>query len=635
MTRPTVIDFETQAISARPAYPPAPVGVAIDEPGQRPVYLAVGHPTDNNATWEELRSRLQTIWRGGAQILMHNAKFDLDVAETHLGLPMLSWHRIEDTLLLAFLAEPHAATLALKPLAERLANIQPVARDALQTWVLANVPDARRSPRTWGAYIALAPGSLVGRYAIADVTMTRRLYAVLRLRALDSTRMREAYDRERRLLPCLLRMERGGIPLATQRLTRDLESWAQSLEAINAWIRHRLRAPNLDIDKPQDLADALENAGLVTEWAMTPVSRNHPAGQRSVAGPALAESLHDAAMLGVLRYRALLNNGARTFASPWLATARTVEKRDHIYTSWNQTRRTSADGSSLGARTGRLSSTPNLQNVPCAPPIISWTPNTKVEGYLALPSALHNKVTALPNLRNYIIAPPGYRMNDRDYSQQELRLLGHFEGATLREAYANDPRLDVHKLAQTLINKRLSMDLPRRIVKNLAFGLIYGMGAARLAVELGCPVAEAQVLQSAYLEILPGVLQLTRELKNRAIHDEPITTWGGRRYHVEPSRIINGRLRTFAYKLLNVLIQGSAADVIKEAIVRYCETCHEDARMILTVHDELVTLAPTALARQDMDTLRTAMESIECTVPLLTTGSASGTSWARLKAVKN
>ena len=633
MVRPTVIDFETHAIGKRPAYPPIPVGVAIDEPGQRPVYLAVGHPTGNNATKGEMIKRLQSIWRSGAQVLGHHMKFDLDVAETHLGSTMLPWHRIEDTLLLAFLHNPHAATLALKPLAEELVGIKPTARNALQTWILENVPEARSAPKTWGAYIALAPGDLVGKYAIADVTMTRRLYAVLRPLVLCDATVRVAYDRERRLIGPLLRMERRGVPLATKRLVKDMAGFKQSLDAASAWLRQRLGKPDVDLDAANDLADALESAGLITEWRMTAPSRTHPGGQRSVSGSALAESLNDAQVLGVLRYRARLTNSVRTFLTPWLAMAADSPGNDRIYTSWNQVRRTSFSGAPIGARTGRLSSTPNLQNVPVMPPLLSFE-KKETPGSLVLPGVLMSKVLELPAPRDYLEAPRGYRMNDRDYSQQELRLLGHFEAGSLAQAYMENPRLDVHERIRQQISEYLGTNITRHDAKTITFGIIYGMGVGALAIALGCSVSDSRVLQKAFMSSMPGIAALTQELNRRAAHNEYITTWGGRHYFVEPPKVVGGRLRTFAYKMLNKLIQGSAADVTKEAIIRYHDTCHEDASMIFTVHDESVTLAPTALARQDMNTLREAMESIECSIPMLTTGSTGAKSWARLKAVK-
>ena len=117
MARPVfAVDFETEAIADRPAYPPRPVGVAIAGPG-RPAarYFAWGHPSGNNATLGDVRSKLAELWRApDAELVFQNGKFDLDVAETHLGLALPDWRRTHDTLFLAFLADPHSASLSLK-----------------------------------------------------------------------------------------------------------------------------------------------------------------------------------------------------------------------------------------------------------------------------------------------------------------------------------------------------------------------------------------------------------------------------------------------------------------------------------------------------------------------------------------
>ena len=135
MKLPTTIDFETQAISPRPHYPPVPVGVAIWEPGRKPEYLAWGHPTENNCTLAQAKTKLKALW--GRELLFHNAKFDLDVAETHLGLPLPPWERVHDTLYLLFLHNPHALSLSLKPASESLLGMPPEEQDAVKAWLLA------------------------------------------------------------------------------------------------------------------------------------------------------------------------------------------------------------------------------------------------------------------------------------------------------------------------------------------------------------------------------------------------------------------------------------------------------------------------------------------------------------------
>jgi hypothetical protein len=118
MINPVVLDFETEGIEARPKYPPVPVGLAIFDPlSEFPDgYHAFGHITGNNTTKEKVHDILTKIYASGRPILFHNAMFDLDVIETHFGLPIPDHHLIHDTLILAFLNDPHVDSLSLKEL---------------------------------------------------------------------------------------------------------------------------------------------------------------------------------------------------------------------------------------------------------------------------------------------------------------------------------------------------------------------------------------------------------------------------------------------------------------------------------------------------------------------------------------
>ena len=113
--QPVTIDFETEAIEPRTDYPPKPVGVAIKYPGQPARYFAFGHTTLNNAKPEEARHELAHAWAYPGGLLFHNAKFDVDVAETHMGMPRLPWTSYHDTMFLLFLENPHAPSFGLWP----------------------------------------------------------------------------------------------------------------------------------------------------------------------------------------------------------------------------------------------------------------------------------------------------------------------------------------------------------------------------------------------------------------------------------------------------------------------------------------------------------------------------------------
>ena len=133
------LDFETLPIGQRPDYPPRPVGLALHLPGMAPFYLAWGHATgQNNCTESDAREWLGKVWQSPYPVLCHNAKFDMAVATEALGLPMLPWQRVHDTMFLAYLADPHSRSLGLKDLAHDLLGQAPDERDTVADWVMTN-----------------------------------------------------------------------------------------------------------------------------------------------------------------------------------------------------------------------------------------------------------------------------------------------------------------------------------------------------------------------------------------------------------------------------------------------------------------------------------------------------------------
>lgn len=614
MSRETwVCDFETQAITDRPRYPPEPVGVALARITRAgtptaATYTAWGHPDKNSPARdiEKTLALLARLWSDDAvDLVFHNAKFDLDVAQTHLQLALPRWDRVHDTLFQVYLDDPRAPSLALKPTATRLLEMPADEQDAVRAWLIDNGV-VRRAASDWGAAISLAPGDVVAPYAVGDVIRTARLHQLLHTR-LRTREMLGAYDRERRLLPMLLENERCGVRVDLSALEADVADYGTAFERINGWICKRLRAPQLDIDSDQDLAEALDRAGVVAAWEMTRT------GRRSTSKKNLR--LTDLPLRDALAYRAQLATCLRTFMVPWLEQARMT--RGWIHTNWNQVR----GDNDKGTRTGRLSSNPSKQN----------TPNE------FKPLKLAVRVPPLPQCRRYIVADdPTHVVLSADYSQQELRALGHFEDGPLLDAYKADPRMDLHDHARTLINRMLNTSLERKPIKNMGFGLIYGMGLAKLAEQMGVDDDMARRIKRAYLTIFPGLRGLIDELTRCARLGQPIRTWGGREYFCEPPRMMKDertgedRLRTFEYKMLNLLIQGSSADCTKEAMVRYHEDRERRGRFMLQVHDQLLVSAPRKTAKREAATLRRTMESVEFDVPMLVDISI-GDDWANLK----
>lgn len=623
------VDFETAGIERRPAYPPVPVSVAISAPGKAPEFLAWGHPLGNNCTKEAAVKRLGGLWKSTAPLIFHNSKFDLDVAEAHLGLALPDWRRCHDTLFLAFLDDPLRRDLTLGGLTVEVLKKSAKFKDgALRDWVFANVEGAKRRPSEWAAHIAKAPATLVQARACGDAQATRDLFIKLSKRVLKRG-MGEAYDRERRLLPCLLDSERRGVTVAHRRLVRDLTLYERFLEEVDAQARRLLKAPELDVASPTQLFKALEAADKLSQILLT------AKGNPSTSKEALEECIDDKRLLTLLKLRGVLATCVGTFMRPWLFQADLTGGR--IHTQWQQVRQPEGGG----ARTGRLSSTPNFQNI-LNPDRIGDLLKLVDKHWLRLGGDLRTaRLPLVPQLRDYIV--PDTKADVllvRDYSQQEMRILAHFDqlpdgrDGQLLAKYKEDPTLDVHNAARDLIQEMLGLKLDRRPVKDTGFGLVYGLGVPGLAKKIGASVQEARDLRNAYLEAMPGIKRLGDEMKRRALAKEPIHTWGGREYYCEEPKVVQGRLRTFEYKLINVLIQGSAGDCTKEATARYWESrdkgADDGARFLMTVHDETVVNAPKRNAAAAMQRLRETMEGIEFDVPMLSDGKI-GQTWAQMK----
>lgn len=619
------IDYETHGIVGNPVVtPPKPVGCAIWVPGSEPKYYSWGHPefaegdprwpkgSKNDTTWDEFHQYLTRIKECGMPVLMHNAAFDVSVQNEYFCNARYSWinegwSKVHDTLYLVFLADPYAPSFSLKPSADRYLGMAPSEQDDLYKWILAHVPEA--TPKTCGAFIALAPSELVGRYAIGDVVRTRKLFDLLHARIVEQG-MEKAYDRERRLLPTLLAATQRGI-----RLDRDLLDWHKGVyEECLATTQERLclrlgAGPEI-FDNDEAMANALERSGAVTEWVLTPKS-----GKRSMSKDNLKIVIPEIKIL--MDYKSNLETCLQTFMRPWLEYSRNDRR---LRPNWNQVRQARNDYSTKGTRTGRLSSdSPNFQNVPT-------TFEDALGNALPVPDGLHQ----LPKLRQYCLPEDGHVWVKRDFSSQEIRILAHFEDGSLCAAYHNNPNLDPHQMARELIRGMVGVEYARPTIKITGFSIIYGTGGPGLSGQLGCPVQEAYEIKRAYLDAMPGIRSLMQDVQQRGRNGEAIRTWGGRLYLAEPPKLIDGRYRDFAYKLLNYLIQGSAADQTKESINDWADNHHWEESFVATVHDEINISVPREEAARGMQSLKVAMDADRFDVPMRSEGFV-GENWAELK----
>lgn len=577
--RKPVVDFETKEIVFGSGLAPTPVGVSIgwlDDPDSHR-YYAFGHPTNNNCTEAEAKAALRKVWRPGT--VFHHGKFDMSVAIEHWGFGWLEDY--DDTMYLIYLFNPHAPSVSLKPSAERILGMPPDEQDAVKNWLIANgvVPS---NSKEWGAHIWRAPGDLVGKYAVGDTVRTARLFNYL-YDIVVQRGMLPSYKREIKLSPILYNAERVGVRINRDRLVRDIPVFETMLEQCESAIRTKLW--DHPIGTPAQVAAALTAAGYTL--------RKTPTGRISTSQDALHEAIKDdAELLQLLQYRGACKTLLSTFMRPWLA----FSARDgHLHPSWNSVR-----GDHYGTRTGRLScSTPNLQNVPTE---FEFNYDGILRGFVPLPF-----------MRVYILPDEGDAIIAADFNGQEMRLLAHFAEGKLAEIYRDDPRADVHKIAVTLVEEVAGMiwksDNPikkRKQAKITGFSLIYGAGVHALASQLGVEGHEAGQIKRGYLKAMPGLSDFQYSVGQRS----EVKTWGGRLIPVEPPKVNeDGSVWTFNYKLVNHLIQGTAADQTKESIIEYHSRAHY-GRFLMTVHDENVTSVKLAHLIQEAIDLARSMEEL-------------------------
>jgi len=261
-----------------------------------------------------------------------------------------------------------------------------------------------------------------------------------------------------------------------------------------------------------------------------------------------------------------------------------------VHTSFNQAITT----------TGRLSSSdPNLQNIPIR----------SIEGR---------------EIRKAFTAEPGNILIAADYSQIELRLMAHFSGdAVLSQAFADGA--DIHAATAAAVNAIDLADVTgemRRRAKIINFGILYGMSAFGLAKQLGVARKEAKDFITAYFSRYPAVRGFMDATLEQARADEYVETLLGHRVYVQEINSKNGMRRAYAERTaINAPLQGSAADIIKVAMIRLhqrLQTEMPEASIILQVHDELIVETPAAQVQTVTTIMRDCMESaVNLSVPLI------------------
>jgi DNA polymerase-1 len=205
-----------------------------------------------------------------------------------------------------------------------------------------------------------------------------------------------------------------------------------------------------------------------------------------------------------------------------------------------------------------------------------------------------------------------------DFNAQELRIFAHFEGGALMQQYQANARADLHTYAAKMMTEASGREVSRTYSKGVSFAILYGAGPKKISEMLEVDFEMAKTLMDAYTTaVAPGLKTMQATMRTRYKLGQPLKTIGGRLIKMEPPKIINGRLREFDYKGVNLLIQGSAADQAKAAMLLY-QSKRQGSRLLLSVHDELVISAPEEHVAREAECLTWSMcNALTMDVPMV------------------
>jgi DNA polymerase-1 len=539
-----------------------PVGLSWSLPDGRKTYLAWGHPVGNNCTKEQARTwwNQEVAKRDDLVTAFHNAPFDMRML-AYEGFEMP--RRPEDTGVVCALLNELEHSFSLDALGKKYAGREK-SDDALNAWCAQAFGGKPIRKAQVGNYCK-APGTIVAEYAADDADVTLALYQVTRPQ-IDAESLQEIYEVETRLIPVLHRMHMAGVRVDTDKADSVKAGLEETLEKLRS--RWHDIAGRTNPNSTKQLAELFRRLGIDV-WKTA-------AGNDSIPKELLEYSPHEACK--ILKRMRQLDHYVGTFIDSYIIDNAIDEV---IYGEFHQVKR-----ERYGTVSGRLSSggALNLQNLP------------KRDAEIA------------PLIRGLFV--PWSREHDwvkYDYSQIEYRFLAHYAGGQLRRLYNEQPDIDFHQMVADLAS------IPRGPAKNINFGLVYGMGKAKLARQLGVSDEEAEEIFASYHTRVPEVKKTYNKATRLAARRGYVLTWGGRK-----RRFMKTAAGKYAHthKALNGVLQGSAGDLIKRAMVDIDgEIDYQSTIMHLTVHDELDFSVLRGDTKQ-VARLKDIMEHYELTVPV-------------------
>ena len=499
-----------------------------------------------------------------------NIKYD----QVILGQEGIDVGPIDDTMLLSYCQDAGLHGHGMDELSRLHLNISPIP--------FKEVAGTGKSKITF----AEVPIDKATEYAAEDADITLRLHQLLKPRLAKAKSVSLYETIERPLVPVIAKMEQAGVKVDAPFLSKLSEDFGARMKELVVEI-HGLAGEEFNVGSPKQLGEILFDKMALSG------GKKGKAGAYTTDVNVLESLAGDGVELArkVLDWRQLAKLKS-TYTDALQAQVNT--KTGRIHTSF----------SLAAASTGRLASTdPNVQNIPIR----------TEEGR---------------KLRQAFIAEPGHKLISADYSQIELRLLAHIADITsLKEAFAEG--LDIHaKTASQVFGVPLEgMDpMMRRSAKAINFGIIYGISAFGLARQLDVSRSEAQSYITSYFQQYPGIRHYMDTTKAFCHDHGYVETIFGRRVHLPGINDKNGAHRGFSERAaINAPIQGSAADIIKRAMIRLppaLAAAKLSARMLLQVHDELIFEAPEAEVDETAALVKSVMESAalparEISVPLI------------------
>lgn len=578
-----VFDLETDSLDVIDANL---AGVAICLDIKRSYYIPLAHKDEHGelfkdqANFKDALKLLNNILSDSSLLKIgHNIKYDIAVLKRY----KIEVASFEDTMLMSYINDAGNHRHGMDELAKVHFN-----RDTIK---FKDVVGSGKSQITFD-YVEIEKAT---EYAAEDAEITFKLYLLLKKKLSDGKNISAYNYLEKSLVPSILEMEINGIKLNTEYLKSLSSEFEKKINILEKEI-FKLCGVEFNIGSPKQLGDVLFN-----QLKLTPPKKTKT-GEFSTG----IEVLEDLAFEG--------NKVAED-----LITWRQLSKLKNTYTEALQnhinktTKRIHTSYAMASTNTGRLSSSdPNLQNIPIRSP----------EGRL---------------IRKSFIAEKGYKILSADYSQVELRVLAHIAKIEpLIEAFKNGE--DIHALTASEIFgtslEKVTPDLRRR-AKAVNFGIIYGISGFGLAKQLSITNHEANNFIKKYFDKFPGIKKYMEDTKALCREQGYVETLCGRKCFFPKIKDKNFAYRSFQERAaINAPIQGSAADIIKRAMIKIHAkniSNNDDCKMLLQVHDELIFEVKESkidkfqtLIRQEMENALDPLISLD--VPLLVE-SSFGNNW--------